>query len=42
VRNKCVAAEPHHSPVWQAVGKDVKNARKRSREILELVADVLV
>lgn len=41
VRRKCVAADPHHSPVWQSVAKDVKNARQSTREILEIVADLL-
>lgn len=41
MRNKCVAAEPHHSPVWQSIAKDMKNARKSMKEILEMVADVL-
>jgi pre-mRNA-processing factor 6 len=41
VRVKCVVADPHHSPVWQSVAKDVKNARKSTREILEKVADLL-
>lgn len=41
VRVKCVATDPHHGPTWQAIAKDPKNARKSTREILELVADVL-
>ena len=41
VRIKCVAAEPHHMPVWQGVAKDINNARKSTREILETVADEL-
>jgi pre-mRNA-processing factor 6 len=41
VRNKCVAAEPHHSPVWQRVAKDMKHARQSTKEILEVVADGL-
>ncbi|KAF7355056.1 hypothetical protein MSAN_01421100 [Mycena sanguinolenta] len=41
VRKKCVAAEPHHSPVWQSVAKDTQNTGKSIAEILELVADAL-
>lgn len=41
VRLKCVAADPHHSPVWQVVAKDIKNTRKSTREVLEIVADQL-
>ena len=41
VRAKCVAADPHHSPTWQSVAKDTKNGRKSTREVLEMVADVL-
>ncbi|KAF9525583.1 PRP1 splicing factor, N-terminal-domain-containing protein [Crepidotus variabilis] len=41
VRIKCVAADPHHSPLWQSIAKDVKNTRKTVREILELVVDQL-
>ncbi|KAE9398559.1 hypothetical protein BT96DRAFT_957550 [Gymnopus androsaceus JB14] len=41
VRVKCVAAEPHHGLVWQAIAKDLKNNAKSIREILEMVADVL-
>jgi pre-mRNA-processing factor 6 len=38
---QCVVAEPHHSPVWQSIAKDMKNTGKSTREILELVADAL-
>ena len=41
VRTKCVAAEPHHSPIWQSIAKDVKYVGKSTREILEIVADIL-
>jgi len=41
VRTKCVAAEPHHSPMWQSIAKDVKNVGKSTKEILEMVADAL-
>ncbi|KDR68393.1 hypothetical protein GALMADRAFT_78691 [Galerina marginata CBS 339.88] len=41
VRTKAVAAEPHHSPVWQSIAKDVANVGKSTREILEAVADAL-
>ncbi|KAJ7873267.1 PRP1 splicing factor, N-terminal-domain-containing protein [Mycena olivaceomarginata] len=41
VRKKCVAAEPHHSPMWQSVAKDTRNTGKSITQILELVADAL-
>ncbi|KAL0250714.1 hypothetical protein I308_102897 [Cryptococcus tetragattii IND107] len=41
VIEKCVAASPHHGPVWQSVSKDLANVSKSTREILELVADKL-
>ncbi|CAA7269716.1 unnamed protein product [Cyclocybe aegerita] len=41
VRTKCVAADPHHSPVWQSVAKDVANVGKSTQEILEIVANLL-
>ncbi|KAG6917425.1 hypothetical protein DXG01_002511 [Tephrocybe rancida] len=41
VRSKCVAAEPHHSPMWQSVAKDVNNRGKTIKEVLEMVADAL-
>ena len=41
VRQKCDAAEPRHGPTWQAIAKDLKNTGKSTREILEMVADVL-
>lgn len=41
VINKCVAAEPHHAPVWQSVAKDLPNTGKATGEILELVVDAL-
>lgn len=41
VVNKCVAEEPHHSPVWQSIAKDDKNVGKSIKEILEMVADAL-
>ncbi|KAJ7688479.1 PRP1 splicing factor, N-terminal-domain-containing protein [Mycena rosella] len=41
VRKKCVAAEPHHSPMWQSVAKDTRNVGKGITEILEMVADAL-
>lgn len=42
VVDMCAAADPHHGPVWQSVAKDLKNAGKSTKEILELVADALV
>jgi pre-mRNA-processing factor 6 len=34
VRIKCVAAEPHHSPIWQSIAKDTKNARDYTKSSL--------
>ncbi|WRT66209.1 uncharacterized protein IL334_003162 [Kwoniella shivajii] len=41
VIEKCIAAAPHHGPVWQAVSKDLQNIGKSTREIVELVAQKL-
>ncbi|KAJ6599323.1 PRP1 splicing factor, N-terminal-domain-containing protein [Mycena vulgaris] len=41
VRKKCLAAEPHHSPMWQSVAKDTRHIGKGITEILEMVADAL-
>ncbi|KAI5119400.1 hypothetical protein M0805_005943 [Coniferiporia weirii] len=41
VIDRCIAAEPHHGPVWQSVAKDTANFGKKPREILELVAKAL-
>lgn len=41
VRVKCIAADPHHSPIWQGVVKHVNNVGKSTREILEMVANQL-
>ncbi|EPQ56815.1 hypothetical protein GLOTRDRAFT_115025 [Gloeophyllum trabeum ATCC 11539] len=41
VVKRCVAAEPHHGPVWQATAKDIKNTGKTTEEILKLVAAAL-
>ncbi|KAG8897540.1 hypothetical protein FRB99_008100 [Tulasnella sp. 403] len=38
VTAKCVAAEPHHGPLWQTVAKDVANVGKSTAQVLELVA----
>jgi pre-mRNA-processing factor 6 len=38
---KCLAAQPHHGPVWQSVAKDLANVGKSTQDILELVADRL-
>jgi pre-mRNA-processing factor 6 len=37
----CIAADPHHGPVWQSVAKDLSNVGKDAREMLELVAQRL-
>ncbi|KAL6303914.1 PRP1 splicing factor, N-terminal-domain-containing protein [Sparassis latifolia] len=41
VIKKCIAAEPHHSPAWQSIAKDVKDTGEGTRDILELVAATL-
>ncbi|WVQ99257.1 hypothetical protein IAU59_006389 [Kwoniella sp. CBS 9459] len=41
VIERCIAAAPHHGPVWQAVSKDLANVGKSTREIVELVAERL-
>ena len=41
VMKQCIAAEPHHSAMWQSIAKDVKNSGKTTQEILEMVADAL-
>ena len=41
VIKQCVAAEPHHGPVWQSTAKDDKNVSKGTKELLEMVADAL-
>jgi pre-mRNA-processing factor 6 len=38
---KCVLNEPRHGEVWQSVAKDPRNARKKTDEILRLVAGAL-
>uniref|UniRef100_A0AC34QZ26 Pre-mRNA-processing factor 6 n=1 Tax=Panagrolaimus sp. JU765 TaxID=591449 RepID=A0AC34QZ26_9BILA len=41
VKNQCIAAEPRYGEVWQSVAKDVKNWKKKTNEILEIVASKL-
>ena len=41
VINKCAAAEPRHSSVWQSVAKDDRNVGEGVREILEMVASII-
>jgi len=36
-----VAAELHHSPVWESIVKDGKNVGKGTKEILEIVANII-
>lgn len=37
VIDKVTAADPRHSPIWQAVAKDLPNQGKSTEEILKLV-----
>jgi pre-mRNA-processing factor 6 len=41
VVRRCIAAEPRHGAVWQAIAKDDTNRGKTPAEIVELVADRL-
>ncbi|KAG8983104.1 hypothetical protein FRB94_009193 [Tulasnella sp. JGI-2019a] len=41
VETKCVAADPHHGPAWQAVAKQVTNVGKGPASLLPLVASTL-
>lgn len=41
VIRKCIATEPHHGPTWQSIAKNLKNSRKSTNEILELVVNAL-
>lgn len=41
VKKRCIQAEPRHGELWQAASKDVKNWRKRTGELLEIIADKL-
>jgi pre-mRNA-processing factor 6 len=41
VIDRCIAADPRHSPVWQSVAKDLANTGKSTEEILKLVAEKL-
>jgi len=38
VKKRCLQAEPRHGELWQAASKDVKNWRKRTGELLEIIA----
>lgn len=37
VIDQCTAADPRHSPLWQATNKDLANQGKSLGEILKLV-----
>ena len=41
VMKMCLDAEPHHGEKWCAVSKDLRNYRKKTHELLPLVADSL-
>lgn len=41
VKKRCLAADPHHGEHWCQVSKDINNWRKKTPEILQLVADKL-
>ncbi|XP_077989706.1 pre-mRNA-processing factor 6-like [Glandiceps talaboti] len=38
IRKKCINAEPHHGEVWCAVSKAIANWRKKTEDLLPLVA----
>ncbi|THD21045.1 Pre-mRNA-processing factor, partial [Fasciola hepatica] len=39
VRQRCLAAEPHHGEMWCRLGKAPRNWRMKTKELLTLVAD---
>uniref|UniRef100_A0A0N5APJ7 Pre-mRNA-processing factor 6 n=1 Tax=Syphacia muris TaxID=451379 RepID=A0A0N5APJ7_9BILA len=41
VKKKCIQAEPRHGEEWQKMSKDVTNWRKRTEEILVMLANHL-
>ncbi|KAL3184787.1 hypothetical protein MRX96_005887 [Rhipicephalus microplus] len=41
VKRRCVMAEPRHGPNWCRVSKDIVNWRKKTEDILVLVANAL-
>lgn len=41
VKRRCVMAEPRHGPNWCRVSKDIANWRKKTEDILLLVANAL-
>jgi len=41
VLKSCITAEPHHGEIWCMVSKNVKNWRKRTDELLQIVAKIL-
>ncbi|XP_055343399.1 pre-mRNA-processing factor 6-like [Paramacrobiotus metropolitanus] len=41
VMRKCVETEPRHGEKWCAIAKDMKNFRRKTKTILEMVADSL-
>ena len=41
VEAKCILSEPRHGEVWQSVAKDPKNAKKKTDEVLKMVAGLL-
>jgi hypothetical protein len=36
--NRCEAAEPHHGETWCSTSKAAKNWRKKTKDILQIVA----
>jgi pre-mRNA-processing factor 6 len=42
IMNRCIAADPHHGEKWQEVAKMPVNTRRKTDEILQLVAASLV
>lgn len=38
---RCIAADPHHGPVWQSVLKDPKNAGKDLKFVLSSSAELV-
>ena len=42
MRDRCILAEPHHGELWCAVSKGIENWRKKTDEILPMVANTVV
>ena len=41
VMDKCNLAEPHHGETWSAMAKAITNWRRKTKDLLPLVADAM-